>query len=243
MQTDRNDKNSRLNCPICSSQEESVVNDITAKLILRKFNRGAEICAQQEPCHGLFLIAKGTVKVFRLSSEGKETVLAMLTDGDTFGEASLHQKQFTESVAALTEVELFFLRAEDLAQVLTQHPTLYPSVLNAMIRWVDRLNQVIDNISTTSAKERVSRYIRTLAEESPRTLKFDSDESTERALNGDRAQGERPLTVELPFKKHEVALMLGLRPETLSRAFSDLESDGIIGLDHRRILVFQSERL
>lgn len=210
-------KSGIAHCPICSSHEESVTEQIAAKLTLRRFERGAVVCSQEEPCHGLFIIGKGTAKVFRLTAEGKETVLAVLSSGDTFGEASLQQKKHSESIAAMSDLEVFFLKQSDLEQTLRQHPTLYPSVINAMIRWVDRLNLVIDNISTASARERVAKYLRSL---SP-------------------AAG----TIELPYKKHEVALMLGLRPETLSRAFNDLEQEGSIRLDHKKIHILNSNSL
>lgn len=217
-------KSGIAHCPICSSHEESVTEHIASKLTLRRFTRGEVVCTQEEPCHGLYIIGKGTAKVFRLTAEGKETVLAVLSSGDTFGEASLHQKRHSESIAAMSDLEVFFLRQCDLEQTLKQHPTLYPSVINAMVRWVDRLNLVIDNISTASARERVAKYLRSLSAEtaSPR---------------GDVN------TIELPFKKHEVALMLGLRPETLSRAFNDLEQDGTIRLDHKKIHILNASSL
>ena len=209
-------KSGIVHCPICSSHEESVTEQIASKLMLRRFDRGAIVCSQEDPCRGLYIIGKGTVKVFRLTAEGKETVLAVLSSGDTFGEASLHQKKHSESIAAMTDLEVFFLKQDDLEQTLRQYPTLYPSVINAMVRWVDRLNLVIDNISTASARERVAKYLRSLSADTA---------GTREDLN----------TIELPFKKHEVALMLGLRPETLSRAFSDLEQEGAIRLDHKKI--------
>ena len=201
-----------------------MTEQIASKLTLRRFSRGAAVCSQEDPCNGLYIIGKGTAKVFRLTAEGKETVLAVLSSGDTFGEASLQQKKHSESIAAMSDLEVFFLKQSDLEQTLRQYPTLYPSVINAMVRWVDRLNLVIDNISTASARERVAKYLRSL---------FAETASNHGSVN----------TIELPFKKHEVALMLGLRPETLSRAFNDLEQEGAIRLDHKKIHILNPSSL
>ena len=79
---------SELNCPICSSMEESVTNEILAHLSPVKAKKDKVILSPDIVSPGLYLIGKGRVKVFRLNSNGKELILHLLKDGDCFGEKS-----------------------------------------------------------------------------------------------------------------------------------------------------------
>lgn len=211
---------SELNCPICSSMEESVTNEILAHLAPVKAKKDNVILSPDIVSPGLYLIGKGRVKVFRLNSNGKELILHLLKDGDCFGEKSaMDGAPQGEFVTATTETSLFLLPREKLHDLLQKHPKLYPSVLRSICRWMDHLNGVIESISLSSARERVSVFLKRLVVEQESDL------------------------VSLPHKKHEVALMLGLRPETFSRALAEIEEQGAIKLNHRQIQVVDKNLL
>lgn len=209
-----------LNCPICSSMEESVTNEILAHLSPVKAKKDKVILSPDIVSPGLYLIGKGRVKVFRLNSNGKELILHLLKDGDCFGEKSaMDGAPQGDFVTATTETSLFLLPREKLHDLLQKHPKLYPSVLRSICRWMDHLNGVIESISLSSARERVSVFLKRLVVEQESDL------------------------VSLPHKKHEVALMLGLRPETFSRALAEIEEQGAIKLNHRQIQVVDKNLL
>lgn len=211
---------SELNCPICSSMEESVTNEILAHLSPVKAKKDKVILSPDIVSPGLYLIGKGRVKVFRLNSNGKELILHLLKDGDCFGEKSaMDGAPQGDFVTATTETSLFLLPREKLHDLLQKHPKLYPSVLRSICRWMDHLNGVIESISLSSARERVSVFLKRLVVEQESDL------------------------VSLPHKKHEVALMLGLRPETFSRALAEIEEQGAIKLNHRQIQVVDKNLL
>lgn len=211
---------SELNCPICSSMEESVTNEILAHLSPLKAKKDNVILSPDIVSPGLYLIGKGRVKVFRLNSNGKELILHLLKDGDCFGEKSaMDGAPQGDFVTATTETSLFLLPREKLHDLLQKHPKLYPSVLRSICRWMDHLNGVIESISLSSARERVSVFLKRLVVEQESDL------------------------VSLPHKKHEVALMLGLRPETFSRALAEIEEQGAIKLNHRQIQVVDKNLL
>jgi len=211
---------SELNCPICSSMEESVTNEILAHLSPVKAKKDNVILSPDIVSPGLYLIGKGRVKVFRLNSNGKELILHLLKDGDCFGEKSaMDGAPQGDFVTATTETSLFLLPREKLHDLLQKHPKLYPSVLRSICRWMDHLNGVIESISLSSARERVSVFLKRLVVEQESDL------------------------VSLPHKKHEVALMLGLRPETFSRALAEIEEQGAIKLNHRQIQVVDKNLL
>lgn len=211
---------SELNCPICSTMEEDVTNEILESLSQMKFSKDSIVISGDDVSPGLFLIQKGSTKVHRLNSNGKELILHHFKEGDCFGERSaLDGTPQNDWVTAASDLTLYFLPKVRLQEILQKHPKLYPSVLRSICKWMDHLNLVIDSISLSSARERVAAFLKRLVIEQESEI------------------------IRLPNKKHEVALMLGLRPETFSRVLSELESAGAIKLNHRQLQIVDESLL
>ncbi|AHZ85090.1 Crp/Fnr family transcriptional regulator [Bdellovibrio bacteriovorus] len=207
------------NCPICSTQEEDVTEQILSVIQKKTYPKNALLFEQEDESKGLFLITKGTVKISKISPNGKEIVLGLLGAGKTFGEGSLLGQDRQADTAATTEpTEVFYLPKKELQNILQKNPLLYQSVVASLVRWMANLNNVIENINTPSAKERVWSYLCRL-----------------------QSEQNKPL-LQLSGKKHEVALMLGLRPETFSRALAELENEGQIKMNHKQIQILQSPK-
>lgn len=207
-------------CPICSSFEEKVTNQILKCLKKKVFTKSAVIYCQKSEQSGLCLLSKGTVKISRISPHGKEVILDILHPGQIFGESGLlSSSSNSDLITANEEVEFFHLTKEDFQQITSEYPQVYKKAVDSLIQWMDKLNAIIENINTPSAKERVTGYIKRLVIEQSSPL------------------------VHLNGKKHEVALMLGLRPETFSRMLSDLEEVGAIKMNHKQIQVLNHEFL
>jgi CRP/FNR family transcriptional regulator len=206
-------------CPICSTQEAVTTEQILKVLQKRTYPKHAVICEKDENCGGLYLIAEGSVRVSKITPAGKETLIQILSPGHTFGEAGLlGQEKNADTVFAAEDTQVFFIPKKDFEKILATNPDLYRSVVDSLIRWMNKLNMVIENISIASAKERVWAYLTRLQEEQ-----------------------QLPL-IHLSGKKHEVALMLGLRPETFSRSLSELESDGAIKMNHKQIQILKTPK-
>lgn len=202
------------NCPICSTQEERITNLIVSQIQKKSYPKGTIIFGQDGDAHGFYLIHKGSVKISKISPTGKEMLIEILGHGKTFGEAGiLGQQTNADNAMTAEDSEIFFIPKKDFQQILTQHPELYKSVVQSLIRWMDTLHVVIENISLTSARDRVWTYICRLQQEQNKPV------------------------LHLPGKKHDVALMLGLRPETFSRTLADLEAEGLIKMNHKQIQV------
>lgn len=207
------------NCPICSTQEEKVIEQILTFIQKKNYLKNALIFEQEEESKGLYLIVKGLVKISKISPTGKEIVLGLLGPGKTFGEGSLlGQNKQADTASASENSEIFYLPKKDLQDILSKNPLLYQSVVSSLVRWMGQLNQVIENISNPSAHERVLNYLEQKQNDQNKSL------------------------IHLEGKKHEVALMLGLRPETFSRALADLEQQQIIKMNHKQIQILKALR-
>jgi len=209
-------------CPICSTHEEKVTAQILEIVQKKTFAKNCVIFEQDQEATGIYLIHTGSVKISRLSAAGKEILIEILTPGSTFGEGGLlGQGRHADTATTNENCELFVLPKKEFKEILSVHPELYQSVVQSLCHWMDKLNAIIENINTPSARERVSSYLKRLY----------------------REQEQQNTLIHLAGKKHEVALMLGLRPETFSRSLAELESEGVIKMNHKQIQILLPTKL
>ena len=214
------EKSATQNCPICSTQEEKITEQIIPLIQRKKFTKNSVIVGQESESLGFYLIQKGSVKISKISPSGKEMLIEILSAGNTFGEAELlGQQTHFHTATAAEDTEIFFIPKNDFKPLLMEHTEIYQAVVQSLIRWMDKLNSVIENISISSARERVLAYI----------CRLDKEQN-------------KPV-LHLSGKKYDVALMLGLRPETFSRTLAELEAEGIIKMNHKQIQVLKKEVL
>lgn len=207
-------------CPICSSQEEKVTEQILQIVQKKSYAKNCIIFEQDQEASGVFLIQKGSVKISRISPMGKEILIEILDGGKTFGASGLFgQGRHADTATTSENCELFVLPKKEFKEILSHHPELYHSVIQSLCEWMDRLNMIIENINTPSARERVATYLKRVQQEQHNTL------------------------IHLQGKKHEVALMLGLRPETFSRTLAELDAEGIIKMNHKQIQILLPTKL
>jgi CRP-like cAMP-binding protein len=199
-------------CPICTGKESETIEAILNIIVQKEFKKNAQIIHQGDEPQGIYLLASGSVKVLRLSSCGKEILLDIMSSGYMFGEQSLFaQKKYPDSVIALENCRIYFLQKDKILPVISKFPEITQSVLSSLCKWMDKLNSIIENINTPSARERVCAYLL-------------------------RLQSEQKLQlIQLSAKKHDIALMLGLRPETFSRVLGDLENEQLIKMNSKQI--------
>ena len=76
------------NVPIFTALSDSDLNRIASKMVSRDYEKGQMILLEESTGETFFIITSGTVKVTRLSDDGREVILALLGESDFFGEMS-----------------------------------------------------------------------------------------------------------------------------------------------------------
>ena len=101
---------------------EAELGYISEKMIARHYESGKFIFLEDSEGEQCFFVIKGSVKVTRLSKDGREVILAMLNEGEFFGElALLDGESRSANVIALEETEVLTLNREDFLVVLQDY--------------------------------------------------------------------------------------------------------------------------
>jgi CRP/FNR family transcriptional regulator, dissimilatory nitrate respiration regulator len=170
-----------------------------------KLDEGQWLFSQGDPAERFYLVQKGQIRLFRLSPEGAEKVIEIVSPGQTFAEALmfLNAPRYPVCAAALEASELIAIDARDFAAMLRDSVDTCFLLLGELSQRLRGLIGEIDNLTLHTATSRVARYLLT---------KLPSDR---RAL-------------ELDVRKGVLASRLSVKPETFSRVIKNLSDNAVI---------------
>lgn len=207
--------------PIFAGLAEADLRKIDAIVTHEKFAKGETLFGPGEVANKLLILHQGQVKLTSYGSEGQEKIVSLLQAGDFDGTASLFEpEEHTLYGVAVTNGEACVVKRDAFQEVIQESPQLALHLLNAFgNKLVKQQKESVRN-STTDARGRVASYL----------LEYSNQVNDKRFV--------------LPFKKYELANLLDLTPETLSRQLKNLEKDELIkNLPHNTIEIVDEDEL
>lgn len=170
-------------------------------------------------------VLDGVLKLSSSSLSGRDQTLGIVFPADfigrPFGQKSNH------SIVALTDAKVCVFPRSAFDDFARDHPDLEHRLLQRTLTELDRTRQWMMLLGRKSATERVAAFLLEMADR----------------LAGD-GEGTAPPRFTLPFGRQEIADLLGLTIETVSRQITRLRDDGVIATPGRRgILVLDREAL
>ena len=199
------------------SEEE--LGYISQKMIARHYESGKFIFLEDSEGEQCFFVVQGSVKVTRLSKDGREVILAMLNEGEFFGEmALLDGESRSANVIALEETEVLTLNREDFLVVLHDYPQIAIQLLKEMADRLRKSDRHIASLSLSDAEKRIALCIIRFADE-----------------QGIIKRGQVSIP-KMPIQQ-DIANMAGTSRETVSRAINLLEKEHFIKRQGRELLI------
>ncbi|NJL48954.1 MAG: Crp/Fnr family transcriptional regulator [Leptolyngbyaceae cyanobacterium SM2_5_2] len=209
-----------------SSTQLSQLLEIAQPQIWRK---NQIIFQQNTPATGFFVVKKGRVKVYKVSSIGKEQILNIFESGDNFAEVSaLDGQSFPAAAAAMDQVELIFFPRSDFIQLLHADPSVAINMLTSLSKHLRHLVGVIEDLAFKDVPQRLAEYLLHLSD-------------LEASSVSDHSQMTNTVTLDLT--KTQLAAALGTISATLSRAFYRLSNEGMIAVNGSQITILDRDRL
>ena len=199
------------------SEEE--LGYISEKMIARHYEPGKFVFLEASEGEQCFFVVQGSVKVTRLSKDGREVILAMLNEGEFFGEmALLDGESRSANVIALEQTEVLTLNREDFLVVLHDYPQIAIQLLKEMAHRLRKSDRQIASLSLSDAEKRIALCI----------IRFADEQGVIR-----RGQVNIP---RVPIQQ-DIANMAGTSRETVSRAINLLEKEHFIKRKGRELLI------
>ena len=202
-----------------SGLEEAELRYITERAVPRRYAAGELIFSEGDPCAGLYVVAEGSVRIFKVSAAGREQVLAIEGPGSSIAELPVFDGgSYPASASAATDATLVFVGKEGFQALCLHYPAVALKVLRVVGGRLRRLVGIIEELSFTTVRHRLAALLVNLA----------------------HSAGKRtPRGVEflLPATNQEMAAMIGTVRELVSRNLSRLQAQGIIHVDGRTVVI------
>lgn len=203
---------------------------------LHAFQRGDKVYGAGQACEGLYAVLDGFIKVYARASDGHEKVIDVVSRGQTLPGthpvlAGLHQHH----ACALGDAVVLVVPHAVLRNELHRSGEVANRLLDDAVRQVRRMMREIETTSLCSAMQRVCDYLLSL----PALMEQTDEIGDVNAPDG--AKAER--VVLLPVSKGVVASLLSITPEHFSRVLRELQTEGLIDMQHRTIRLLAPYRL
>ena len=202
-----------------SALDPAAVSAVAADAELRDLQRNDVIFAEGDAAEELFLVRSGRVAITKRSPDGRESVVALMEEGDLFGEMPLFEQNTGRSAGAraLEASELIALPYEPLRAVFRDRPELLWGVVALLAR---RLRATNEDLADSVFLDVTGRTAKRLLE-----IAGEADEFT------------------LPVTQEELASMVGASRERVNKAIAAFIRLGWIEQTDRRYRILNREQI
>ena len=179
------------------------------------------IFSEGDPAKGFYVNADGLVKIYKLSSEGKEQILHIFGPGEPFGEVAVFAgRSFPAYAETLSHGRALFFPREAFVKLISDNPSLALNMLAVLSMRLRHFTVQVENLSLKEVPGRLAAYFIMLSEEQ-NNKKF----------------------ITLNISKALLANFIGTIPETLSRILHRMAGQNLITVEGRKISLLELDGL
>lgn len=191
--------------PLFAGLEREALKSLLDPAFIKSYAAGSVLFLQDDPADRFFAIMFGWVKLWRETPSGGETVVGVVSRGDTFAEAAIFDsRSYPVNAEVVEPARILVVPAKPFLRALRHDSELALRMLGSLSRHMRGLVAQLEQVQAKSAPQRVAGFLLCLHHD-----------------------GARPIEIRLPYDKSLLAARLGMRPETFSRALSKLRCLGV----------------
>ncbi|WP_331049056.1 Crp/Fnr family transcriptional regulator [Gemmatimonas sp.] len=200
--------------PLFRELERSAVRGFAEVTREQRFAKGALIVSEGDAGDALYVVRSGEVKVVLVGDDGREVILQVLSVGDHFGELALIDgRPRSAHVVATHASSLLVLRRPEFRRQVEQNPKVAWELMVELSRRLRQADGTIGSLVLLDVPGRVAKVL------------------LEHATPGEPASLVKQLTHQT------IAQMIGASRETVSRAMSEFQDQGMIMVQRRVVTI------
>lgn len=200
--------------PLFKGLPKEQLDEVVNSMADQTFDRGQTVLSEGEAAEGFFVLVQGKVKIFKLSTEGKEQILHFVGPGESFGEVPMFAGgRFPANAETIEKSRIFFFPRAAFLDLIGTDPTLAMNMLAELSKRLRQMTRLVEELSLKEVPGRLAAYILYLSSES------ESDD------------------VGLDITKGQLASLLGTIPETLSRILGKMSAQEVISVQGRKLKI------
>ncbi|MBC8270290.1 MAG: Crp/Fnr family transcriptional regulator [Rhodospirillaceae bacterium] len=202
---------------VLSSREFQLLNE---NVTCSEYGVGEYIFYEADPCKGLYLVKSGLIAVKKIDIEGEQVILRLANPGDTLGyRPLLAGEQHRAGAEVIKAASICFLPMAIMRQLLISNHELGAGFLKRTAQALGEADNRFFEAVSLPARVRLIHLLMILRERCGSLIDDGS------------------LFLELPLTRRDMASMLGIRPESLSRLVREIENEGLAHFSGSKITI------
>lgn len=207
---------SRAICADLDQDEIQALNSIGRR---RNLIAGEQLLREGDEAIIVANVVQGVLKLSTQTSDGKEQILGLVYPSDFVGRPFNQVTPY--GVQAVTQAEVCIFQRTDFDRFAREHPRLEHKLLERTLKELDRTRRWMLLLGRMTAEQKLASFLL---------------ETAERAepIGCSATSSPKPPCITMPLSRQQIADVLGLSIETVSRLFSKMKMEGLIDLQSRR---------
>lgn len=185
--------------------------------------KGESIFSEGENVNGIFCIKDGVCKLSKLSANGNEQIVKLVTKGELLGQRSMiSEEPVNLSAVALDDMQVCFIPKTEIMGFFTQNNQFSMNVMKTICGDLKEADEHLVNMAQKPVKQRLAETLIYLRD----TFGVNEDNS-----------------LKVKLSREELAGMTGTATESCIRFLSEFNKRGLIELSGKKITLLDSEGL
>lgn len=216
-----------LNCSSCPFRS---INDFDAYCLLKHnevehkpYDKGQTIFNENERLGGLYCIQKGTCKVSKMGSNGREQIIELLTEKTLLGIRSVLNEEITNLKAtAITPMQVCFVPKKIFLNTLKKNDDFTVFLCQLLANYIKNTDDKILDMGQKSVEQRVAKLLLSMENY------FESDENE---------------YIKIKIRREDMANMVGVATESLIRTLSSFQKNQWIDVKGKNLRIINKNKL
>jgi len=203
-----------------SGLDDGILYHLADNTRLIEYDPDESIILEGQICLGLNIVESGRVKIYKYSSTGREMIINVLGQGESFNEVSVFDQQENPvNVSAILSTRIWLISADVLRNVIAEHPLACQQIIINLSQNLRMLVSKVAELSFYTVTARLARLLREL----PKT----------------QLSGSGPSRIT----QDDMAARIGTVREVVARSLKELEKVGAIDIQRGKITIVNREKL
>ncbi len=193
---------------------DDILRAIVGNQLPRDFKKGHILFQQNDEADYFYVVLEGWVKLYRQMPNGKDVILHISTTGESFAEAAIFNEHCYPATAEIVaDAKVLAINSMTFSHVLQDYPEAAIQMLCSISAKMKQMVGELEQAKGRNSLQRVAYFL----------FKMCVTDSVSSVI-------------ELPYEKHLIALRLGIKPESLSRALTKLRGSGVNCVNNQIII-------
>ncbi|MBD0726178.1 Crp/Fnr family transcriptional regulator [Flavobacterium sp. L1I52] len=183
----------------------------------RLVKKGEVIFEEGENVNGIFCVKDGVCKLTKLSQNGKDHIVKLVTKGELLGQRSMiSEEPVNLSAVALEDMQVCFIPKSEIMGFFDKNNQFSMNVMRTICGDLKEADSQMVNMAQKTVKERLAETLLYLQD----TFGKNEDDS-----------------LKIQLSRDELASMIGTATESCIRLLSDFNKLGLIELKGKKIIL------